>query len=177
MTALAASGATALVGLMATEAWNQVRGRVARFLARNDEESAAVDAELEESRGELIGLRAGADEDSAADAEEEWRLRLRRALRTNPEAAELKGAPPPGVGPDWNAEGLAGVHGHPERLRVHRPLAAIVGLSHLKRRCNHFGVGREKWRSYCTAIASDRAAARLNPPRRRPPHAPTVSSP
>ncbi|MFE2292539.1 ATP-binding protein [Streptomyces sp. NPDC059452] len=87
LTALAASGATALVGLMATEAWNQVRGRVARFLARNDEESAAVDAELEESRAELIGLRAGADEDSAADVEEEWRLRLRRALRTNPEAA------------------------------------------------------------------------------------------
>ncbi|MFJ1592889.1 hypothetical protein ACIOD0_22000 [Kitasatospora albolonga] len=87
LTALAASGATALVGLMATEAWNQVRGRAVRFLARNDEESAAVDAELEESRAELIGLRAGADEDSAADAEEEWRLRLRRALRTNPEAA------------------------------------------------------------------------------------------
>ncbi|MDT0488955.1 hypothetical protein RM717_00365 [Streptomyces griseus] len=105
MTALAASGATALVGLMATEAWNQVRGRVARFLARNDEESAAVDAELEESRAELIGLRAGADEDSAADTEEEWRLRLRRALRTNPEAAELKGAPRPASVPTGTRRG------------------------------------------------------------------------
>ncbi|MEW1612970.1 MULTISPECIES: hypothetical protein [unclassified Streptomyces] len=86
LTALAASGATAFVGLMVTEAWNQARGRVAGFLARG-EDSDAVDAELEESRAELIAARRNGDEDGAADIAAEWRVRLRRALRDNPEAA------------------------------------------------------------------------------------------
>lgn len=85
LTALAASGATAFVGLMATEAWNQVRGRVARLLARG-EDSEDVDAELEESRAELMAARRSGDEDGAADIAAEWRVRLRRALRDNPEA-------------------------------------------------------------------------------------------
>ncbi|WNF25530.1 hypothetical protein RI138_01205 [Streptomyces sp. C11-1] len=84
---LAASGATTVVGLMATEAWTQVRGRLARFLSRG-EDTDAVDAELEESRAELTAARADADEATAADIEAEWRTRLRRALRANPEAAE-----------------------------------------------------------------------------------------
>lgn len=89
LTALAASGATAFVGLMATEAWNQVRGRVARFLARGEdgEDSATVDAELEESRAALMAARRSGDEDGTADVTAEWRIRLRRALRDNPEAA------------------------------------------------------------------------------------------
>ncbi|MEU7347305.1 hypothetical protein ABZ778_26030 [Streptomyces bacillaris] len=89
LTALAASGATAFVGLMATEAWNQVRGRVARFLARGEdgEDSEAVDAELEESRVALLAARRSGDEDGPADVTAEWRIRLRRALRDDPEAA------------------------------------------------------------------------------------------
>lgn len=87
LTALAASGATAFVGLMVTEAWTQARGRVARFLARG-EDVDVIDAELEESREELIAARRNGDEDGAADVAAEWRIRLRRALRDNPEAAE-----------------------------------------------------------------------------------------
>ncbi len=86
LTALAAS-ATAFVGLMVTEAWTQARGRVARFLARG-EDVDVIDAELEESREELIAARRNGDEDGAADVAAEWRIRLRRALRDNPEAAE-----------------------------------------------------------------------------------------
>ncbi|MEV4876811.1 hypothetical protein [Streptomyces cyaneofuscatus] len=86
LTALAASGATTFVGLMATEAWSQVRGRLARFLARG-EDSEAVDAELEESREDLVAARRSGDEDSAEDIAAAWRVRLRRALRDNPEAA------------------------------------------------------------------------------------------
>lgn len=87
LTALAASGATAFVGLMVTEAWTQARGRVARFLARG-EDVDVIDAELEESREELTAARAAADDEAIADVEEEWRIRLRRALRANPEAAD-----------------------------------------------------------------------------------------
>ncbi|MXG28606.1 hypothetical protein [Streptomyces sp. YIM 132580] len=86
LAALAASGATTFVGLMATEAWSQVRGRLARFLARGDD-SGAVDAELEESREELVAARRSGDEESAEDIAAAWRVRLRRALRDNPEAA------------------------------------------------------------------------------------------
>ncbi|MEU2071269.1 hypothetical protein [Streptomyces anulatus] len=87
LTALAASGATAFVGLMVTEAWTQARGRMARFLARG-EDVDVIDAELEESREELTAARAAADDEAVADVEEEWRIRLRRALRANPEAAD-----------------------------------------------------------------------------------------
>ncbi|WP_097869242.1 hypothetical protein [Streptomyces sp. rh34] len=87
LTALAASGATAFVGLMVTEAWTQARGRVARFLGRGEDDEA-VDAELEASRRELTAARAAADDEAVADVEEEWRIRLRRALRANPEAAD-----------------------------------------------------------------------------------------
>ncbi|MCX4516351.1 MULTISPECIES: hypothetical protein [Streptomyces] len=87
LTALAASGATAFVGLMVTEAWTQARGRVARFLARG-EDVDVIDGELEESREELAAARAAADDEAVADVEEEWRIRLRRALRANPEAAD-----------------------------------------------------------------------------------------
>ncbi|MFH9267825.1 hypothetical protein ACH4KN_26800 [Streptomyces sp. NPDC017546] len=87
LTALAASGATAFVGLMVTEAWTQARGRVARFLG-GGEDDEAVDAELEASRAELTAARAAADDEAVADVEEEWRIRLRRALRANPGAAD-----------------------------------------------------------------------------------------
>ncbi|MFC9861545.1 MULTISPECIES: hypothetical protein [unclassified Streptomyces] len=84
---LAATGATTLVGLMVSDVWTTTRERVARFLARG-EDTGAVDDELETSREELIAARDGADPDVAADVEEEWRLRLRRALRADPAAAQ-----------------------------------------------------------------------------------------
>ncbi|MFF9784223.1 hypothetical protein YWIDRAFT_07693 [Streptomyces sp. SceaMP-e96] len=84
---LAATGATTLVGLMVSEAWNQTRGRLARFFARGDD-TALPDEQLAASREELIAARDAADADTAADVEEEWRLRLRRTLRADPGAAE-----------------------------------------------------------------------------------------
>lgn len=84
---LAATGATTLVGLMVSDVWTTTRERVARFLARG-EDTGVVDDELETSREELIAARDAADPDVAADVEEEWRLRLRRALRADPAAAQ-----------------------------------------------------------------------------------------
>ncbi|MET8732436.1 hypothetical protein ABZV81_35475 [Streptomyces parvus] len=87
LTALAASGATTFVGLMATEAWTQVRGRLVRFLGRGENDEV-IDAELEESREALIAARRDGDEDGARDVAAEWRIRIRQALRDNPEAEQ-----------------------------------------------------------------------------------------
>ncbi|GGP45047.1 MULTISPECIES: hypothetical protein [Streptomyces] len=87
LTALAASGATTFVGLMATEAWTQARGRLARFLGRGERDDV-IDAELEESREALIAAHRDGDEDGARDVAAEWRIRIRRALRDNPEAEQ-----------------------------------------------------------------------------------------
>ncbi|MDH6127031.1 hypothetical protein [Kitasatospora sp. GP82] len=78
--ALATSGATTLVGLMATDLWTQVRGRFASLFGRDRAEEIAE--ELDEVREEL---RSSGD--SAASAAE-WARRLRRALATDPQAAE-----------------------------------------------------------------------------------------
>jgi hypothetical protein len=87
LAALATSGATTMVGLMATDAWSQVRGRLARLLARGGE-TGAVDAELEAARQELDAARAAGDDLAASDVETEWRTRLRRMLRADPAAAQ-----------------------------------------------------------------------------------------
>ncbi|WP_406015909.1 hypothetical protein OG520_36070 [Streptomyces sp. NBC_00984] len=87
LAALAETGATTLVGLMVSDAWTQTRARVARFLARGGE-TGGVDEELEASREELISARDGEAPDVAEDIEDEWRLRLRRALRADPAAAQ-----------------------------------------------------------------------------------------
>jgi hypothetical protein len=86
LTALATSGATTVVGLMASDAWTQVRTRLARFFAR-DGEAGQVGQELELSRQELAAARAADDDLAAGDIEAEWRTRLRRTLRADPAAA------------------------------------------------------------------------------------------
>ncbi|WUH95913.1 hypothetical protein OG900_25330 [Streptomyces sp. NBC_00433] len=87
LAAPATSGATTVVGLMASDAWAQVRGRLARFFAR-DGQAGAVDAELEQSRQEPAAARAAGDDLAAGDVEAEWRTRLRRTLGADPAAAE-----------------------------------------------------------------------------------------
>ncbi|WP_328912135.1 MULTISPECIES: hypothetical protein [unclassified Streptomyces] len=86
LTALAASGATTLVGLMVSDAWARTRQRLERFLARGGDGSAAA-RELQLSQEELVAARAAGDEGAAADIEAEWRTRLRRVLRADPAAA------------------------------------------------------------------------------------------
>ena len=82
LTALAASGATTLVTLMATDAWTRVRDRVARLLGRP---SAAED--LEAYRSELAAAHDDGDTEAAADVEAQWRRELRRVLAEDPAAA------------------------------------------------------------------------------------------
>ncbi|MFJ6214730.1 hypothetical protein ACIQGZ_15560 [Streptomyces sp. NPDC092296] len=86
LAALAASGATTLVGLMVSESWTQARDRVARFFARGSGDPAPQE-QLEVSRAELAAARETGDDTGAADVEAEWRTRLRRLLRADPAAA------------------------------------------------------------------------------------------
>ncbi|SDO68963.1 hypothetical protein [Actinacidiphila guanduensis] len=83
---LAASGAGVLVNLMVSDAWAQVRGRLAGFFGRGGH---AEDAgrELALARTALERARAAGDEEAAAGIEADWRERLRRALRDDPAAA------------------------------------------------------------------------------------------
>ncbi|GGR92889.1 hypothetical protein GCM10010252_34460 [Streptomyces aureoverticillatus] len=89
LTALAAAGATALVQSMVGDGWAHARDRAVGFFSRRrpagDED--AVAGELDEAREELIAARDAEDEDTTADVQAEWRNRMRRALRADPEAA------------------------------------------------------------------------------------------
>ncbi|KND35554.1 hypothetical protein [Streptomyces acidiscabies] len=83
LVALAGTGATTIVGLMATEAWDQVRQRVVRLFTRGGDANA-MDDELTASRTALVA----APEEETADVTASVRMRLRRLLAENPEAAE-----------------------------------------------------------------------------------------
>ncbi|MFC5722022.1 hypothetical protein ACFP1Z_17800 [Streptomyces gamaensis] len=87
LAALAASGATTLVGVMVSDAWGQAKGRLAWFFARGGDEEAAGE-ELSEAREELVAARAAEDAPLVADIEAGWRMRLRRVLQADPAAAE-----------------------------------------------------------------------------------------
>ncbi|NEB00928.1 hypothetical protein [Streptomyces sp. SID13726] len=85
---LIGTGATTVVGLMVTDAWEQAKQRVARLLARGGEPDA-VAGELEESRGTLVAVTGTADEaDLTSDLTASIRLRLRRLLEQDPDAVE-----------------------------------------------------------------------------------------
>ncbi|MEU3202866.1 hypothetical protein ABZ702_03090 [Streptomyces cyaneofuscatus] len=91
---LASSGATALVGLMVSDAWTEARERLARLLSRgsgDDEASATALRDLDVSSAELAAARADRDDGLVGDVEAHWRVRLRRLLTEDPgAAAELR---------------------------------------------------------------------------------------
>ncbi|MEU9191189.1 hypothetical protein AB0D14_43230 [Streptomyces sp. NPDC048484] len=109
LAALAASGASTLVGLMVSETWAQVRDRLTRFFARGGDERA-VDEELRLSRGELAAAREAEDEDALADIEAVWRTRLRRALQADSGAADELRSLLAEIAPDDGREPSGTVH-------------------------------------------------------------------
>ncbi|WP_436739537.1 hypothetical protein [Streptomyces sp. BBFR102] len=129
LAALAASGASSLVGLMVSDAWSATRGRVARLFARGgDEEQVA--GELTAARAELAEADRNGDAEHRADIQEEWQLRLRRLLRADPEAAaelrrlldETAPAEPSGGGVHINNTVTGGTH--------HAPVIQVGQLGH-----------------------------------------------
>ncbi|MFI8085782.1 hypothetical protein ACIF6L_33955 [Kitasatospora sp. NPDC086009] len=84
---LVTSGATTLVGLMATEAWTQARSRFAALFGRGETDEAEA-AALERSRTVIARARETGDTGAVDDLTGTWRGRLRQALLENPEVAD-----------------------------------------------------------------------------------------
>ncbi|WP_405654263.1 hypothetical protein [Streptomyces sp. RK9] len=114
LTALAAAGATALVQSMVGDGWTHARERVVGFFTRRRADNgdnaagAAVAGELDEAREELVAARDAEDADTAADVQAEWRNRMRRALRDDPEAAAELRVLLDELAPDGAEEGRGG---------------------------------------------------------------------
>ncbi|WP_018547175.1 hypothetical protein [Streptomyces sp. LaPpAH-108] len=88
LTALVTSGATTVVGLMVTDAWQQARQGLVRLFSRGDR-TATVGGELDELRDDLVAANGSPDEAALADdIAATVRLRLRGLLRQDPEAAD-----------------------------------------------------------------------------------------
>ncbi|WP_330258523.1 hypothetical protein OG586_08750 [Streptomyces murinus] len=84
---LVGTGATTVVGLMATDAWEQAKRRLARLFAHSGG-ADTVAGELEESRTTLAAATGTAEEeDLTSDLTGSLRFRLRRLLEQNPNAA------------------------------------------------------------------------------------------
>ncbi|MFD4170062.1 hypothetical protein ACFWQ1_07065 [Streptomyces albidoflavus] len=128
LAALAASGATSLVGLMVSDAWSATRGRARLFARGGDEDQVA--GELTAARDELAEADRNGDEEHRADIREEWQLRLRRLLRADPEAAaelralldEIAPAEPSAGGVVINNTVSGGTH--------HAPVIQVGQLGH-----------------------------------------------
>ncbi len=91
LVALATAGATALVQQMLTDTWILARGRAVGFFSRGTADPEAVGADLDAARAELVDAQQSADEGTAADIQAEWRSRMRRTLRVDPQdTAELR---------------------------------------------------------------------------------------
>lgn len=106
--ALVTAGATTIVGLMVSDAWNYAGGRFARLLGRTDDTARTeADRGLRTSRAELLLARADGDEAALAQVEEGWRDRLRLALEADPEAVRELTELLDEVNPGWR-EGASG---------------------------------------------------------------------
>ncbi|MFG3493845.1 hypothetical protein [Streptomyces sp. NPDC047928] len=85
MDPIVAAAGTALVGAMATDAWRQARTAVVALWQRvHPERVPAVEAELEETRDDVLAARADGDTDAERDLAGDWERRLRRLLREDP---------------------------------------------------------------------------------------------
>ncbi|WP_182901430.1 hypothetical protein [Microbispora sp. H10830] len=88
MDALALAAASALVGVLATEGWQDGRRAVVALWRRaRPEQAPAVEADLAEARTELLAAREAGDEQAEQALVVEWRQRLRRLAAADPEAA------------------------------------------------------------------------------------------
>ncbi|MEV3987580.1 hypothetical protein AB0J57_01590 [Streptomyces sp. NPDC049837] len=87
--ALAGAGATALIGAMATDAWQGARGGIVRLFGRDDENRGAVVAAQLDEDAVLVGRTDPAEEDRVREElVPVWRRRLVVLLEEHPDAEE-----------------------------------------------------------------------------------------
>lgn len=88
MDALALAAASALVSVLATEGWQDGRRAVVALWRRaRPEQAPAVEADLAESRTELLAAREAGDDKAEEALVVEWRQRLSRLAAADPGAA------------------------------------------------------------------------------------------
>jgi hypothetical protein len=86
LTALTSTAATTVVQLLATAAWEQAASAVGRLWRRaHPERAETVQAELEESRAEVLAARQAGDEQVEQALVGEWHGRLRRLMAADPQ--------------------------------------------------------------------------------------------
>jgi hypothetical protein len=77
---------SALVGAMATDAWQQARGAVVELWRRvHPERADAVGRELETARAQVLAARREGDTDTEEALAGAWRLQLQQLLAQDPE--------------------------------------------------------------------------------------------
>ncbi|WP_173095233.1 hypothetical protein [Actinomadura verrucosospora] len=88
MEPLVMAAGTALVTAIATDGWQQARaGAVALWRRVHPERVPAIEAELEEVRGEVLAARDAGDREAEDRLADEWRHRLARLVAADPAAA------------------------------------------------------------------------------------------
>jgi hypothetical protein len=85
MDPLVLAAATALVGAMATDAWQQARTAVVDWWRKaHPEQATTVGAELDSARAQILAARERGDEDTEQALTGIWRLRLQQLLQEEP---------------------------------------------------------------------------------------------
>jgi hypothetical protein len=92
MDPLILAAGTALVTAMATDGWKKARSSAVALWRRvHPDRVPAIEAELEEVRGEVLAARADGDPDTEKALAADWQRRLKRLLADEPGlAAELR---------------------------------------------------------------------------------------
>ncbi len=89
LTALTSTAATTVVQLLATAAWEQAKSAVGGLWRRaHPERAKTVQAELEDSRTEVLAARQAGDEQVEQDLVGEWHGRLRRLVAADPQLVD-----------------------------------------------------------------------------------------
>ncbi|MGQ0775984.1 MAG: hypothetical protein ACT4NY_16445 [Pseudonocardiales bacterium] len=89
LTALTSTVATTVVTLLATAAWEQAKTAVGGLWRRvHPDRAETVEAELAESRTELIAAQQAGNAQAEQALVEEWRGRLRRLVAADPQLTD-----------------------------------------------------------------------------------------
>ncbi|MEU9397625.1 hypothetical protein AB0D86_47615 [Streptomyces sp. NPDC048324] len=89
MDPIALAAGTTLVGAMANDAWQGARSAMTALWRRvRPEQADAIDAELAETRAQILSARAAGELEIEQVLAADWQLRLQALVRTNPTVAD-----------------------------------------------------------------------------------------